>query len=82
MLFPFYMAAEIPSNVIMKRVRPSAWLAGLMVAWSVCIVVQGFVRNYAGLMATRAFLGLFEGGLFPGVSYYGESCFPSPGPLF
>ncbi|KAK7923426.1 hypothetical protein PG985_007497 [Apiospora marii] len=69
-LFPFYIAAEIPSNVMLKRLRPSAWLAFIMVAWSACMVGQGFVKNYSGLMATRVFLGLFEGGLFPGVNYY------------
>jgi MFS family permease len=34
------------------------------------MIGQGFVKNYAGLLVTRAFLGLFEGGLFPGVNYY------------
>lgn len=31
---------------------------------------MGLVQNFAGLMATRWFLGLAEAGLFPGVSYY------------
>lgn len=65
-----HSAAEIPSNLMMKRVRPSAWIAFIMVAWSACMIGQGFVKNYSGLMATRAFLGLSEGGLFPGVNYY------------
>ncbi|KAK3942905.1 hypothetical protein QBC46DRAFT_57773 [Diplogelasinospora grovesii] len=34
-LFPFYIAAEIPSNMMMKRVRPSIWLTFIMVCWSV-----------------------------------------------
>lgn len=34
------------------------------------MICQGFVSNYGGLMATRVFLGAFEGGLFPGVNYY------------
>ncbi|XXH04465.1 hypothetical protein Hte_010881 [Hypoxylon texense] len=41
-----------------------------MFAWSACIVGQGFVRDYRGLMATRALLGAFEGGFFPGVNFY------------
>ncbi|KAK3682926.1 high-affinity nicotinic acid transporter [Podospora appendiculata] len=69
-LFPFYIAAEIPSNIMMKRVRPSIWLTFIMVCWSASMIGQGFVKNYGGLMATRAFLGVFEGGLFPGVNYY------------
>jgi sugar phosphate permease len=69
-LFPFYIAAEIPSNIMMKRVRPSIWLTLIMFCWSVTMVGQGFVKNYSGLVATRVFLGIFEGGLFPGVNYF------------
>ena len=38
--------------------------------WSVCTIAMGFVHNYEGLMAARVFLGICEGGLFPGVTYY------------
>ncbi|KAL1599127.1 hypothetical protein SLS59_006579 [Nothophoma quercina] len=69
-LFPFYIAAEIPSNAMMKLLRPSIWLTFIMFFWSAAMIAQGFVSNYSGLMATRVFLGLFEGGLFPGVNYY------------
>jgi len=69
-LFPFYIAAEIPSNMMMKRIRPSIWLTFIMFFWSIMMISQGFVKNYSGLMATRVFLGLFEGGLYPGVNYY------------
>lgn len=63
-------AAEIPSNLMMKLTRPSIWLTFIMVSWSACMIGQGFVKSYSGLMATRVFLGLSEGGLFPGVNYY------------
>ncbi|OTB08051.1 hypothetical protein M426DRAFT_317566 [Hypoxylon sp. CI-4A] len=75
-LFPFYIAAEIPSNMMMKRVHPAAWLASIMFAWSICIIGQGFVNNYKGLMATRALLGLFEGGFFPGINFYISCWYP------
>jgi len=68
--FPFYVAAEIPSNMMMKRLRPSLWLTIIMIAWAICTICMGFVHNYAGLMAARVFLGIAEGGLFPGVTYY------------
>lgn len=63
-------AAEIPSNLMMKFTRPSIWLTLIMISWSACMIGQGFVTSYSGLMATRVFLGLSEGGLFPGVNYY------------
>ncbi|KAB5518090.1 major facilitator superfamily domain-containing protein [Coniochaeta sp. 2T2.1] len=69
-LFPFYIAAELPSNWMLKRFRPSIWLTFIMVRWSAAMIGQGSVKNYSGLLATRTFLGLFEGGLFPGVNYY------------
>lgn len=56
--------------MMMKRTRPSVWLTFIMVGWSASMIGQGFVKNYSGLMATRVFLGAFEGGLFPGVNYY------------
>lgn len=69
-LFPFYIAAEIPSNMMMKRFPASRWLTFIMFFWSVSMICQGFVKNYSGMLATRVFLGLFEGGLYPGVNYY------------
>jgi MFS family permease len=56
--------------MMMKRTRPSIWLTFIMFFWSLAMICQGFVSNYSGLMATRVFLGVFEGGLFPGVNYY------------
>jgi hypothetical protein len=67
--FPFYVAAEIPSNMAMKRWRPSIWIPSIMVAWGVCCTLMGVVHNYAGLMAARSALGVAEGGLFPGITY-------------
>ena len=32
-------------------------------------ICQGLVQNYAGLLVTRFFLGLFETGMFPGCFY-------------
>jgi MFS family permease len=63
------MAAEIPSNMMMKRVRPSLWIPSIMVAWGLICVCMGLVHDYAGLIVTRAFLGLAEGGLFPGIAF-------------
>lgn len=68
--FPFYVAAEIPSNLMMKKSRPSLWIPSIMVAWAVICIGMGLVTNYAGLLVTRALLGVAEGGLFPGITYY------------
>lgn len=67
--FPFYVAAEIPSNMAMKRFRPSIWIPSIMVAWGICTVCLGLVHNFAGLLVVRCALGIAEGGLFPGITY-------------
>ncbi|KAF2266364.1 major facilitator superfamily transporter [Lojkania enalia] len=68
--FPFYVFAEIPSNLMMKRFRPSIWIPSIMVAWGAMCLLMGIVHNYGSLLAVRAALGLAEGGLFPGITFY------------
>jgi len=68
--FVFYVLFEVPSNMVMKAWRPSMWLPIIMLAWGVCITLMGIVQNYAGLFATRVFLGITEAGLFPGVTFF------------
>ncbi|KAF9553590.1 MFS general substrate transporter [Agrocybe pediades] len=68
--FPWYVAAEIPSNIMMKRTSPSLWLCIIMIAWGVSMTLMGLVKNFTGLIIVRMALGLAEGGLFPGVTWY------------
>jgi hypothetical protein len=50
---------EIPANVLMKKFTPHAWLAGNMVFFGFVTIMQGLVKSYSGLLATRFFLGVF-----------------------
>ncbi|KAB8069076.1 major facilitator superfamily domain-containing protein [Aspergillus leporis] len=65
-----YCVFELPSNLLLKRMRPSRWLPLLMVAWGIVMTLMGVVQNYAGLLITRLFLGVAEAGLYPGAAYY------------
>ncbi|KAF2667736.1 MFS general substrate transporter [Microthyrium microscopicum] len=65
-----YSLFEIPCNIILKKMKPSIWLPGTMVAWGIVMISMGFVQNYSGLIAARFFLGVAEAGLKPGVIYY------------
>ncbi|EMD39264.1 hypothetical protein CERSUDRAFT_82011 [Gelatoporia subvermispora B] len=65
-----YAIFEVPSNVFLKRLRPSIWLSASMLLWGIMMTVQGLVHNYGGLLGMRWMLGMFEAGLFPGVNYY------------
>jgi MFS family permease len=61
-----YVVFEIPSNIILKRLKPHVWLSICMLGFGVVTVCQGLVQGYGGFIATRFFLGLFETGMFPG----------------
>ncbi|KAF1999008.1 MFS general substrate transporter [Amniculicola lignicola CBS 123094] len=65
-----YAAFEVPSNLLLKRLRPSIWLPSIMVAWGIVMTLMGIVQNYHGLLIARIFLGVTEAGLFPGAAYY------------
>ncbi|KAI0145175.1 putative MFS transporter [Xylariaceae sp. FL1272] len=72
-LFVFLVAYgifEAPSNILLKKLRPSRWIAFLMFSWGVLTIGLGGVQNYASLTVVRFLLGTFEAGLFPGLVYY------------
>ncbi|CAM1508803.1 Fc.00g056510.m01.CDS01 [Cosmosporella sp. VM-42] len=64
-----YILFEVPSNIIIRRVKPSTWLAAIVTLWGIATVGQGLIHNLQGLVAMRFLLGLFEAGLFPGCVY-------------
>ncbi|KAF2151645.1 MFS general substrate transporter [Myriangium duriaei CBS 260.36] len=65
-----YSVCEIPSNMILRKFRPSTYLPSIMVAWGVVLTLMGIVQSYHGLLIARVFLGVAEAGLFPGMVYF------------
>jgi sugar phosphate permease len=65
-----YCAFEVPSNMLLKRLRPSIWLPTIMVAWGIVMTLMGIVQNFTGLLVARLFLGVTEAGFV----YYYELC--------
>ncbi|KAL8661533.1 MAG: hypothetical protein Q9168_008375 [Polycauliona sp. 1 TL-2023] len=65
-----YCVFEVPSNLLLKRLRPSIWLPSIMVAWGLVMTLMGVVQDFKGLLIARLFLGVTEAGLYPGVAYY------------
>jgi MFS family permease len=51
-------------------------LPAMVSLWGVACATQGLVGNYSGLLTCRFFLGLLEGGLFPGIVLYLSSFYP------
>jgi MFS family permease len=59
----------VPSNIILKMMRPSVWIGFLMVCWGIVMTLQGVIQNYHHLIITRVLLGFFEAGFFPAATY-------------
>lgn len=60
--------------MIIKRLQPARYLAGLVFCWGMVATFSAFVNNFAALVACRLLLGVFEAGLFPGVILYLSMC--------
>jgi MFS family permease len=69
-LFVTYILSELPSNLVLKKLRPSRWIAFITVSWGIIATLTGLVQNFGGLVACRLLLGAVEGGLFPGMAVY------------
>ncbi|CAK4032887.1 retrograde regulation 2 [Lecanosticta acicola] len=66
--FP-YALFMVPSNMVLKVVKPSLWMAFLMICWGTVMTMHGLVKTWGQLCACRALLGLCETGFFPAASY-------------
>jgi len=47
----------------------SMWLAAMVTAFGIISISTAFVTSYSGLIATRVFLGMAEGGTLSGLTY-------------
>lgn len=70
-----YIMAELPANLYLKKVGPHIFLPTIVTIWGIITTLQGLITSYSGLIATRFFLGLVEGGLFPGIVLYLSTCY-------
>jgi MFS family permease len=64
-----YAFFEIPSNIVLKLIRPSIWISILVFAWGTVMTLMGTVTTYHGLVVARFFLGVAEAGFFPAATY-------------
>ncbi|KPI42794.1 putative transporter [Cyphellophora attinorum] len=67
--FPTYALLEVPSNIVLKMLRPSIWLSILCFSWGLVMTLMGLVTTYQGLYIARVFLGVAEAGFFPAATY-------------
>ncbi|KAL4879345.1 major facilitator superfamily domain-containing protein [Aspergillus karnatakaensis] len=64
-----YAVMQIPSTLIIQRVRPSIWLAAMEIGWGVFTFAQAGLKNVGELYAFRFLVGFFESSFFPSLLY-------------
>ncbi|KAF8817606.1 MFS general substrate transporter [Phlegmacium glaucopus] len=69
-LYVPYIAAELPSNLLLRKIGPRLLMPSLLTIWGIMVTLQGLVTSYGGLVTVRTFLGLVEGPMFPGIVLY------------
>jgi hypothetical protein len=55
-----YVLFEIPSNILLKKLKPHVWLSLCMFLFGFVTICQGLVSSWGGLMTTRWFLGMYH----------------------
>lgn len=65
-----YLLVEVPSNILLKKIGARYYLPLLVCGFGFISLCTAFVTDFGGLMAARAFLGIFEGGAMPGMAFF------------
>ncbi|EUC28382.1 hypothetical protein COCCADRAFT_109327 [Bipolaris zeicola 26-R-13] len=68
-LFVGYLLGQIPSNMLLNRVRPSRYMGVCMALWAVVSALTALSKDFTGLLLTRFFLGITESPYYPGAVY-------------
>ncbi|KAI0596729.1 pantothenate transporter liz1 [Biscogniauxia sp. FL1348] len=64
-----YVIGEIPSNMLLTKVRPSIWIPACEVVWSVLTILLAKCQTANQIYALRFFIGLAESAFYPGMQY-------------
>lgn len=64
-----YVLGEIPSNMLLTRVRPSIWIPACEVVWAILTILLAKCKTTTQVYVLRFFIGLAESAFYPGMQY-------------
>lgn len=64
-----YVIGQIPSNLILTRVRPSIWIPTLELVWTVLTFSLSQCNTAEQIYGVRFLVGLAESGFYPGMQF-------------
>lgn len=64
-----YVIGEIPSNLILTRIRPRYWIPTMELIWGVLTFSLSRAESARTIYITRFFIGLAESTFYPGMQY-------------